>query len=198
MNTYAKTLLPQTGIDASDAKESRSSSSLNPNNWPRSDSGSSWRRSLEGGGLSRAFAEGNTKVQEPEGYLCESPKKVATGMKEVVEELASRNTIEEVVQLRALVAELRRVEKRFLDLKTKVEKQMEKLMQSQAAAPTKPRKSDDWEEREQSLVVKIGNMLNARIEALNNRLLPERTFRPPLAADQRREALASESAELHG
>ncbi|CAH2083715.1 unnamed protein product [Euphydryas editha] len=126
------------------------------------------------------------KSRNLKGTSVKALNHVATGMREVV-------------QLRAMVAELRREKeewkRRFADLEAKMERL---FLQSRVAAPPKPVERDNEEERERSLMLKIGDMLNARIEGLSDRLLPEKIIRPPLAADQRREALASEPAELRG
>ncbi|CAH2107875.1 unnamed protein product [Euphydryas editha] len=136
-----------------------------------SDSGSVATVVPPGDALSRAadylglLQEVTQKSRNLKGTYVKALNQVASGMKEVVEELASRNATEEVVQLRAMVAELRREKeqwkRRFADLEAKMERL---FLQSRAAAPSKPVERDNWEERERSLMIKIGNMLNARIE----------------------------------
>ncbi|CAH2088636.1 unnamed protein product [Euphydryas editha] len=109
-------------------------------------------------------------------------------MKEIVQELANRNATEEVVQLRALVADLRKEKEDWKQSFSALEQKMERLLTTQ--------RNDDWEERERSLTIKLGNMINARIEGLSDRLLLEKRIRPPLAADTRRDAPNPEPVQI--
>ena len=51
-------------------------------------------------------------------------------------------------------------------------------------------------ELSRTIKVDVGNMLNARIEALSDRLLPEKRLRPPLAGDRMAKAVESVTAPM--
>ncbi|XP_013166405.1 PREDICTED: uncharacterized protein LOC106116893 [Papilio xuthus] len=62
--------------------------------------------------------------------------------------------------------------------------------------PQPPRQPNDSEELVRAILCQVGNMINARFEALQDRLLPEKRLRPPLAADSRTEPVDGGTPEV--
>lgn len=96
---------------------------------------------------------------------------------------ANKRLREEMADLRVEMAELRRD---MTTTRTSVSLPAERSSPERAltAGPLR-REPQRMEHLEQAILRQVGGMLNARLDALEDRLLPERRIRPPLAADRR-------------
>ncbi|KAL0831513.1 hypothetical protein ABMA28_002307 [Loxostege sticticalis] len=109
-----------------------------------------------------------------------------------VETLASRTTDEEIHRLNTandkLTKELE--ESRQECTLLKVQQQKEVVLSPSLESPMETATAEEPSELERSIMARCSTMLNARIEGLKDRLLPEQR-RIPLAADKRSEAVVS-------
>ncbi|KPI96028.1 hypothetical protein RR46_06762 [Papilio xuthus] len=62
--------------------------------------------------------------------------------------------------------------------------------------PHSPNEALSVEEICRAVMVQVGGMMNARLASLEDRLLPERNLRPPLAADKKKGESSSYAAKL--
>jgi hypothetical protein len=121
------------------------------------------------------------------GYVAKL-KESAKTLQEVVESLVSRTETEET---RRLIADNNRLHKEVEALKAEVKAHRREFSELKASSyPSKTVTSpslvgDIIEELKASLIVTLGTMMNARFEGLEERLLPPKVHRPPLAADSR-------------
>ncbi|XP_045535743.1 uncharacterized protein LOC106719018 [Papilio machaon] len=105
--------------------------------------------------------------------------------------LQSRCVTEETKGLQAanarLQAEVAQLRKEVADMKERLLTPKER---------TEPPQHTDNEELIRTILCQVGNMVNARFEALEDRLLPEKRIRPPLAADSRPESVVHRAREV--
>ncbi|KAL0859171.1 hypothetical protein ABMA27_010995 [Loxostege sticticalis] len=109
-----------------------------------------------------------------------------------VETLASRTTDEEIHRLNTandkLTKELEESRKECTLLK--IQQQKEVVLSPSLESPMETASAEEPSELERNVMARCSMMLNARIEGLKDRLLPEQR-RIPLAADKRSEAVVS-------
>ncbi|XP_028175707.1 uncharacterized protein LOC114363959 [Ostrinia furnacalis] len=99
--------------------------------------------------------------------------------------LLDRSPSEEVQRL---TAANKKLERELGDLKKEFQalKEFNSKVTPPSVPPPAQSQQPDPEEYARNVMIQVGNMVNARIEALEPRLLPEERLRPPLAADRRR------------
>ncbi|XP_061719323.1 neurofilament heavy polypeptide-like [Cydia pomonella] len=117
-------------------------------------------------------------------------KEAATAITDFAEVMLERTTNEETKMLQRTVA---RLQAQLADLQKEQEELRKELRLARAApSPLSPASqqslvtpsSASQQDAEHTMMVKVGKMMNARLEALEDRLLPAKTMRPPLAADK--------------
>ena len=130
-----------------------------------------------------------TKSGHLKGTFQKGLKDAAVSIREAVEVLLERTVSQETRQLQAtnarLQAELADLRKEVVELKAGLQKAQ---VQEIVGVPAANSQSEQDGEFERSIMVKVGTMVNARLEglALSGRLLPEQRIRPPLAGDKRK------------
>ncbi|KAF9423988.1 hypothetical protein HW555_000697, partial [Spodoptera exigua] len=67
---------------------------------------------------------------------------------------------------------------------------VEKLLNQYNSSSCQDMSSTFVEDLTRSIMIQVGNMVNARLEAIESRLLPEKRIRPPLAADLNKSGLS--------
>ncbi|KAF9422453.1 hypothetical protein HW555_001851 [Spodoptera exigua] len=67
---------------------------------------------------------------------------------------------------------------------------VEKLLNQYNSSSCQGMSSTFVEDLTRSIMIQVGNMVNARLEAIESRLLPEKRIRPPLAADLNKSGLS--------
>lgn len=150
-----------------------------------------------------------TSSKNLKGTYTKALKESAASIKAVVDVLQKRTTSEEVEKLQAdnvrLQNEVSQLQKDMVELRA------EMIQAQRAPAPSSPRRPSPHrmevvqllssqgggsvEELTRSIMLQVGGMLSARLEGLEERLLPDKRLRPPLAADQRRGALDARETE---
>lgn len=135
-----------------------------------------------------------TRSRNLKGTFQRALKDAAASIKTVVEVLHNRTSNEETAKLQAdnerLQMEVSALRRELKDFRNEVE-QVQK-----GRVPQPPAQMDVLnplarldgglvEELTRSIMVQVGGMLNARLKALDERLLPDKRLRPSLAADQR-------------
>ncbi|CAG5039820.1 unnamed protein product [Parnassius apollo] len=129
------------------------------------------------------------KSRNLKGTFQRALKDAATSIKTVVEVLHERSVNEETAKLQAedtcLRSEIEELRKELSEIRLEVARI------NKTPAPPTPRVRGDKESEEliSSIMRQVGHMMNARLEALEERLLPEKRVRPPLAADVRRDVV---------
>ncbi|CAH2083813.1 unnamed protein product [Euphydryas editha] len=121
-------------------------------------------------------------------------KEAAGSIKAVVEALHTRTAAEEVAKLQA---ENSRLEKQIAALRSELSELKEMTRSSaQTSSPAQPPRTDAdvLEEFKASLLSSVDCMMNARLAGIEERLLPAKTLRPPLAADKKRKVAQKASA----
>lgn len=146
-----------------------------------------------------------TKSSRLKGTFQKALKESADSIKAVVEVLSKRTSTEETNMLRVVNA---RLEKEMAELRREMADLRNELVQMRAAPASSsspqrlssvmPRSApqsvvDLQEELSRSIMLQVGGMVNARLEALESRLLPEQRLRPPLAADCRQNGTSGAS-----
>ncbi|XP_039761486.1 uncharacterized protein LOC120634778 [Pararge aegeria] len=149
-----------------------------------------------------------TKSTNLKGTFVRELKNAASSIKEAVEVLSSRTISDETRQLQAdnarLQAEMASLRKELATLRSDLEKSRKQgpassppdtteglrpdpqLAQSKARTEVPNSLPSVMEEVCRTVLTQVGTMLNARLAALEDRLLPEKRIRPPLAADKRK------------
>lgn len=136
-----------------------------------------------------ASSSGNLK-----GTFVKGLKEAAAAIEEVVVALGNRTATEETERLQAvnrrLEAKVTALEQEMAELRAAVER-------SAQQAPVTSQPTAEAEDAQKRLILDtVGPLLNARIEGLQSRLLPEPRLRPPLAADRRIAAAAAAVADM--
>ncbi|XP_013175730.1 PREDICTED: uncharacterized protein LOC106123866 [Papilio xuthus] len=124
-----------------------------------------------------------------------------SAIKEDVAGLAQRSTSEETRALQAdntrLQAEMSSLRKELADIRQEMEQArkqgsanacMEVTTEAVPVRPPETRTESSLEDICRAVMIQVGGMLNARLAALEDRLLPERNLRPSLASDRKKEA----------
>ncbi|XP_045541165.1 uncharacterized protein LOC123722718 [Papilio machaon] len=137
-----------------------------------------------------------TKSSNLKGTFVRALKDAAASIKEAVEVLGARTTTDETRQLQAandrLKAEMADLRKELADLKEELRQRGSASshpdVTEKAAPASRPSQGiPSVEEICRTVLVQVGGMMNARLASLEDRLLPERTLRPPLAADKKKD-----------
>ncbi|XP_013166404.1 PREDICTED: uncharacterized protein LOC106116892 [Papilio xuthus] len=123
-----------------------------------------------------------------------------SAIKEDVAGLAQRSISEETRALQAdnsrLQAEMTSLRKELAELRQEMEQARKQgsakacidvTMEAVPARSPKQQEDPSLEDICRTVMVQVGGMLNARLASLEDRLLPERSLRPPLASDKRKE-----------
>lgn len=127
-----------------------------------------------------------TKSGNLKGTFTKALKQATCAIRMALEELTKRTASDEAARLRAentrLQSELTEIRKEFALLRADFEKTRTEQLPPVPLVqnPMIP----DMEELVRSILLQVGGMVNARFEALEGRLLPEKRLRPPLAADR--------------
>ncbi|XP_039764545.1 uncharacterized protein LOC120637025 [Pararge aegeria] len=130
-----------------------------------------------------------TKSGHLKGTFVKCLKESASALQNFVDTLVNRTESEESRRLRldntrlrnevdSLKAELKAHRREFVEMKTSM------AAANRTTTPTL--NVDIIEEMKASIVASVGVMLDARFAGIEERLLPERVIRPPLASDNRR------------
>ncbi|XP_013175677.1 PREDICTED: uncharacterized protein LOC106123813 [Papilio xuthus] len=116
------------------------------------------------------------------GYI-KALKDAAEEIAKTAKVLHSRSVSEETKGLQAANA-------RLLAEVAQLRKEVSEMRERFTAPVARPEPRIDSEDLVRTILCQVGTMVNARFEALEDRLLPERRIRPPLAADNRPEPVA--------
>ncbi|XP_045541598.1 uncharacterized protein LOC123723093 [Papilio machaon] len=151
-----------------------------------------------------------SKSSNLKGNFVRALKDAAVSIKEAVEVLGARTLSEETCQLQAdnarLRAEMDALHKELAAIKEDLRKRgsavssypdMTVKAVPASRPPQTPNETSSVEEICRAVMVQVGGMMNARLASLEDRLLPERNLRPPLAADKKRDG-SSYAAKLAG
>ncbi|KOB52270.1 Gag-like protein, partial [Operophtera brumata] len=124
------------------------------------------------------------KSRNLKGTFVRTLKDAACCIKEAVEVLQSRNTSDET---RILQVDNARLQKEVAELKKEMADIRAQMVQMSFDTSSEKKKDTcvSQEELTQTIMLQGGGMVNARLEAMQDRLLPEKRARPPLAADRR-------------
>ncbi|CAH2096610.1 unnamed protein product [Euphydryas editha] len=132
-----------------------------------------------------------TRSSNLKGTFQRALKNAAASIKTVVEALRERTASEEVRRLQAENSSLRR------DLDD-LRRQVVELrgQRSQQSAPTCLQRPEEGlvEKVSASVIRSVGRMIDARFAGLEDRLLPAKTLRPPLAADRKKKERTTQKA----
>lgn len=132
-----------------------------------------------------------TKSKNLKGTFVRSLKDAASCIKVAVEVLQSRTTSDETKKLQA---DNNRLQKEVAELKKEMADIRAQMMQKSFDTPSEKKKDVSQEEMTQAIMLQVGGMVNARLEAMQDRLLPEKRMRPPLAADRRNAEMSATSS----
>ncbi|XP_045541629.1 uncharacterized protein LOC123723120 [Papilio machaon] len=151
-----------------------------------------------------------SKSSNLKGNFVRALKDAAVSIKEAVEVLGARTLSEETCQLQAdnarLRAEMDALHKELAAIKEDLRKRGSAVSSHPdttvkavpaSRPPQTPNETSSVEEICRAVMVQVGGMMNARLASLEDRLLPERNLRPPLAADKKRDG-SSYAAKLAG
>ncbi|XP_013174886.1 PREDICTED: uncharacterized protein LOC106123200 [Papilio xuthus] len=141
-----------------------------------------------------------TKSSSLKGTFVRALKDAAASIKDAVEVLGARTQTEETKQLQEdnvrLRAEMAALRMELAEIKESLRKRGSASHPdpdvTMEAAPTSrplqttPSETPSVEEICRAVMVQVGGMMNARLASLEDRLLPEKNMRPPLAADKKR------------
>ncbi|XP_045505573.1 uncharacterized protein LOC123701985 [Colias croceus] len=131
------------------------------------------------------------KSRNIKGTFRKSLKEVVAGLRDLGERVHRVTASEETARLERELGskneELRLMKEKYERAEAMNARMFSELaeLRKEMAALREEAKRDDGE-RERRLMVQFGELVNARFEAVESRLLPETRVRPPLAADKRR------------
>ncbi|XP_049886382.1 translation initiation factor IF-2-like [Pectinophora gossypiella] len=120
-----------------------------------------------------------TKSSQLKGTYVRALKDAVKGIQEAVSQIRARTMTEEVVRLEAANSKLT---KEVADLRRDLQELRQRPSQPVSSEPSLRQL---LEETARANAEMFGNMLNARLAGIEDRLLPEPRRRPPLAADTR-------------
>ncbi|XP_049884552.1 uncharacterized protein LOC126379775 [Pectinophora gossypiella] len=120
-----------------------------------------------------------TKSSQLKGTYVRALKDAVKGIQEAVSQIRERTMSEEVMRLEAANSKLTR---EVADLRRDLQELRQRPSQPQSSEPSLRQL---LEETARANAEMFGNMLNARLAGIEDRLLPEPRRRPPLAADAR-------------
>lgn len=135
-----------------------------------------------------------TKSGNLKGTFTKALKDSTASIKAAVEALAVTTASEETAKLQAdnasLRAEVVQLRKELAELRAMLVRDPEELPSVRVShsdmekSQSTPRGDNNFEEMARAIMLQVGNMINARFEGMEERLLPEKRTRPPLAADK--------------
>lgn len=144
------------------------------------------------------------KSKNLKGTFQRALKESAASIEAAVAVLHSRTSSDEVLKLQAnndrLEKEVAELRKAMTELQEEVQRSRqapEKLAPRAATPPQRMEASEQFsapglvEEVTRSIMLQVGGMINARLEAFEERLPPVQRLRPPLAADRNNAAMAT-------
>ena len=126
-----------------------------------------------------ACRSGNLK-----GTFTKALKEAAGAINAAVMILVNKSASEEVTQLREVNS---RLSQELSELRKEMSSMRAELERSRAVQQPPEQKGKE-DEMARSVMVQVDTLLNTRLAALEDRLLPAKPVRPPLAADRRRQA----------
>jgi hypothetical protein len=143
-----------------------------------------------------AVLEVAKKCGNLKGGFISKLKESAKTLQEVVECLVSRTEVDES---RWLLADNKRLHKEVEALKAEIKtyrREFSEMKKTTTPSSNKANRSpiidaDTVEDLKRSLIVTVGNIINARFEGLEERLLPPKIHRPPLAADKKKKTFTA-------
>lgn len=140
--------------------------------------------------------EASRKSKNLKGTTQGSINQALINIKDIFNSLKSRTVDDETKRLRA---DNDRLSKELSNLKTEL-RALRKDYEDRNArmnaltAPPAPSPVPDMEDIVRRVTISVGEMVNARIAGIEDRLLPAKTLRPPLAADKRKKIPAADDA----
>lgn len=155
-----------------------------------------------------------TKSSNLKGTFQKALKEAATSIKEVLGVLQQRTMSEETKKLQEdnarLQTDLADIRRELAELKANLirappredleELPLVAITDTQAKKRQEvslPSGDGDTQELVRSIMIQVGGMINARFAGMEDRLLPEKRLRPPLAADKAREAPSTSRPIIH-
>ncbi|XP_072933691.1 uncharacterized protein [Epargyreus clarus] len=151
-----------------------------------------------------------SKSRNLKGTSVKALRDAAAAISEAIDALQRRTETEEVTRLRLvndrykadndqLRTELAELRREMAELRVDIRRSNARVVEdptsvAEKAPPTvAATASDPLAEIERTIMLRVGTMVNARFEALQQRLPPEPRVRPPLAADRAKDAKQPES-----
>lgn len=133
-----------------------------------------------------------TKSGNLKGTFTKALKEATSAIAKAVEVLVKRTSSEEVVHLRAenarIKSEMAELRREFDLLRSNLEQARAERLTPQPSAVHPVDHQPVGEEFRASIISQIGFMMDAKLQGLEGRLLPEKRLRPPLRADISRPA----------
>lgn len=164
-----------------------------------SESSSSQAGEMTAGDLQERVKEGVEIIQKVaarsgnlKGTFQRALKDAAAFIKEATTELSGRSVSDETMRLRAdntrLQAEISQLRKELSEMKDEMRKicQENRSPMASSSPSTSSPSPLDVESLMRNVMVQVGTMINARLDSLQDRLLPEKRLRPTLAADSKK------------
>lgn len=147
-----------------------------------------WKRALD---EVEVIQEQSRKSKNLKGTIKGTINQSLITMRDIIDCLKTRTVNDETKRLQA---DNDRLSRELASLKAEMgafrRDYEERNMRANAAAstllPPAPSQGVDVEEVVRRVTISVGEMVNARIAGIEDRLLPAKTLRPPLAADKRR------------
>ncbi|XP_045539741.1 neurofilament heavy polypeptide-like [Papilio machaon] len=140
------------------------------------------------------------KSSNLKGTFVRALQDAVSAIKEDVAGLAQRSVSDETRALQAdnarLQADMASLRKELNEMRQEMERVrkqgsanalMDTTMEAVPVRPPQPQPETSLEDICRTVMVQVGGMLNARLASLEDRLLPERNLRPPLASDKKKE-----------
>lgn len=149
-----------------------------------------------------------TRSRNLKGELKKTLIEAANSLSKVVEGYASLSTSDETRRLQAdnkrLSHEIDLMKKELTALRQSISERpaearhaSPRIILPNAQTEATPAMGDMFEELKRSILTSVGNMVNARIEDIQDRLLPVKRLRPPLASDGKKASSSSSAGKHH-
>ncbi|CAH2085120.1 unnamed protein product [Euphydryas editha] len=126
-----------------------------------------------------------TRSSHLKGTFVRVLKDAAASIMAVTEALKERSASEEV---RKLQAENKRLRSEMGELKSQIAELLHQRTECTTLSSSQKDREELVEELRASMIGTLGRMMDAKLAGIEERLLPAKTLRPPLAADKRKEA----------
>lgn len=149
-----------------------------------------WKRALEEVGV---IQEQSRKCKNMKGTVKSAINQSLVTMRDIIDGLKSRNVDDETRRLRL---DNERLSRELANLRTELgalrRDYEERNIRDKAPPPPPPPSSGmDMEEIIRRVTISVGEMVNARLAGIDDRLLPAISLRPPLAADKKKVPIPS-------